>query len=51
MISQLIEELKTAKTTREMAQATVQLLRACGIYNHQALVHELARMCVTDERE
>jgi hypothetical protein len=45
-IEKLIERLKTARTVPEMAQATALVLRACGIWNFQAVAQELARMCV-----
>ena len=47
----LVEQLKKARTTQEIARLTAHLLRFAGIYNFQAVAHELARMCVTDERE
>ncbi len=50
-IEQLIEELKTAHTSVEIARATVKLLRACGIYNFQGVGYELARMAVTHSPE
>lgn len=44
---QLIEQLKTAKTITGIALATARLLRACGVWNFQAVAHELGRMSVT----
>jgi superfamily II DNA or RNA helicase len=48
---QLIAQLRGAKTTREIAQVTARVLRACGVFNFQAVTYELARMSVTGERE
>jgi hypothetical protein len=48
-IDQLIEQLKNATTVPQMARATAALLQACGIFNFQAVAHELARMSVTND--
>jgi hypothetical protein len=50
-IEQIIEQLKTAQTSTEIARATVRLLRACGIYNFQLAAQEMARMAVTHSPE
>ena len=44
---QLIEQLKAARTTTEMANVVAALLRVCGIFNYQRVAQELARMHVT----
>ena len=41
------ERLSTAKTVPEMAQLVARFLRTCGIYNHQQIGQELARIGVT----
>ena len=46
-IEQLVEQLKAAQTTAEMAKLTIKLLRHCGIYNPQTVALEIARLCVT----
>lgn len=48
-IEQLIEQLKTAKTVAGIATATAFLLNACGVWNFQAVAHELARISVTSQ--
>ena len=48
-IEQLIKQLKTAPTGKEIAHATVKLLRTCGIFNFQGVAQEMARMSVTGD--
>lgn len=43
----LIEQLSTLTTVPELARATAALLRACGVFNHQGIGQELARLSVT----
>jgi hypothetical protein len=50
-IEQLLEQLKTAQTSTEIARATVALLRACGVFNVQGVGYELARLSVTQAPE
>jgi hypothetical protein len=50
-IEQLIEQLNTAKTSTDIARATVRLLRACGIYNYDGAAREMVRMAVTNSPE
>ena len=47
----LIEQLKKASTVCQMAKATAALLRACGIFNHQGVGQELARLSVTADND
>jgi hypothetical protein len=46
---ELIEQLKNARTVPQMARATALLLRACGVFNFQAVGHELSRISVTSD--
>jgi hypothetical protein len=50
-IEQLLERLKTAQTSTEIARVTVKLLRACGVFNVQSVGYELARISVTNSPE
>jgi hypothetical protein len=50
-IKQLLENLKAAQTSVEIARATAALLRSCGVYNFQGVGQELARMAVTHSPE
>jgi len=50
-ITQLIKQLKAAPTARDIALETVKLLRACGVFNVQAVGYELARISVTSGPE
>jgi hypothetical protein len=47
---ELVEQLRTATMVPEMARVTAALLRACGVFNHQGIGQELARLSVTSER-
>ena len=49
--TELIEQLRTVKTVPEMTRLVILLLKACNIFNYQAIGQELARMSVTAERE
>jgi hypothetical protein len=48
---ELVEQLRTATTVPEMARVTAALLRACGVFNHQGIGQELARLSVTADRD